>query len=82
MGKTTEWELLSARTNASLTRHWVEAGKHHELSEEVTGTPDEIKRLAAPRKAGEVVEIENIHTKKKFAREVHTVTTHGGKSVV
>jgi hypothetical protein len=55
----------------------MEDGKHHELSEEVTGTPDEIKRFAAPRKAGEVVEIENIHTKKKFAREIHTVTTHG-----
>lgn len=75
----TDLSLRAAKTEAKIHRVDVDKDKGETtITEEfVTGTPDEVKRLASPTKQGQKVELEHIHTTKVYDGETHTATNSG-----
>ena len=74
------WILESAKTEATITRAWPdEKGEISTFTEDLIGTPQEVKKMTAPNNKNEIVEINCIHTIEKWSRTTFKVTTSGRK---
>lgn len=72
-----EWVVEAQRTKAKVCRSYQRDGEQRFEEETLSGRPQDVKRAAGPKYAGEVTELEYVHTWTTLSREIHENTTNG-----
>lgn len=72
-----KWKILSQKTQAKVSRSYMQNGEARTEQEELFGTPTQVKQAAAPKYTGEVTYTEWVHTWTDMEREYHENTTNG-----
>ena len=72
-----KWRVLSQKTQAKVSRSYMQNGEARTEQEELFGTPQQVQQGTGPRHTGESTHLEWVHTWTDVEREYHENTTNG-----
>ena len=72
-----KWRILSQKTQAKVSRSYMQNGEARTEQEEVFGTPRQCQDATAAKHSGESTHLEWVHTWTDVEREYHDNTTNG-----
>ena len=72
-----KWKVLSQKTQAKVSRSYMQNGEARTEQEELFGNPAQCQMNSAPKHSGEATHLEWVHTFTDMEREYHENTTNG-----